>query len=83
MIPLIAVGSAHVGWVVTTSTQSTETGVRIRPWGAAATEEFICEEGQVRVSSSCDHRKVCVSLRLPVTQAHSLLFGSISKGLGR
>lgn len=57
MIPLIVVGSTHVGWFVTTSTQSTETRVRISPWGTAATEELICVERQARVSSSCDHRK--------------------------
>lgn len=42
----MAVGGAHVGWAVTTSTQSTEPGVRIRARGTAAAEEGVCKEGQ-------------------------------------
>lgn len=84
MIPLVAVGSTHVGWVVTTSTQSTEAGVRIRPWGAAVTEELICEEGQTESALPVMAGKPQgLSPRLPVTQANSWLFGNIIKGLGR
>lgn len=78
----MAVGGTHVGWVVTTSTQSTEAGVRIRPWGAAVTEELICEEGQTESALPVMAGKPQgLSPRLPVTQANSWLFGNIIKGL--
>lgn len=39
---LVAVGSTLVRCTAATATQSTETGLWIRPRGTALTEEFIC-----------------------------------------
>lgn len=45
---LVAVGSTLVGCIAAAATQSTETGLWIRPRGTALTEEFICAEGNRR-----------------------------------
>lgn len=45
---LMAVGSTHVGCTDAAGTQSTETGIWIRPRGAALTEKCICAGGNRR-----------------------------------
>lgn len=42
IVSLVVVGSTGVGWAAATTTQSAETGIRVRPRGTALTEEFIC-----------------------------------------
>lgn len=55
---LVAVGSTLVGCIAAAATQSTETGLWIRPRGTALTEEFICAGGNRRSAlPACVSRK--------------------------
>lgn len=54
IVSLVVVGSTGVGWAAATTAQSAETGIWVRPWGTALTEEFICA-GKHRRSALLAH----------------------------